>query len=126
MDPSGVTCTPPARVDLIPVRSKVSVMLQARLQSILRREVESQNLQLTSYGVQKLESLIGQGMERMRINHAVDHPSYVMRAERNLAALIKYFCDYSRDVGTFPSLSNSDFDDALTASPTFWPFRSSG
>ena len=103
----------------------MSAMLQSRLLGILRRELDSQNFQLSLYGRQQIEQLVGHGITRMRINNVDDHAGYVIRAERNLRSLIKYFCDYSRDVGSFPTLSNSAFITALNACPSFWPYRSS-
>ena len=101
-------------------------MLRSRLQAIARREVEAHNLQLSPYAMNQIEQLIGQGLQRMRINHADEHAGYVMRAERNLAALITYLRDYAKEAGSFPRLNNTDLDNALTTSPAFWPFRSSG
>jgi hypothetical protein len=100
-------------------------MLQPRLISIMQRELKSRNLELSPYCVQQIEQLIGQGVQRMRVNNAIDHAGHVMQAERNLRALIKYFSDYSRNRGTFPNLSQADFDAALLSCPTIWPYCSS-
>jgi len=64
-------------------------------------------------------------MQRMRTSKALENAGHTLQAERNLKFLIRYLCDYSRDVGTFPQLNDSDFNAALLASPTFWPYCSS-
>jgi hypothetical protein len=103
----------------------MSAMLKARLLGIMQREVKSQNLQLSMYGMQRLELLVGQGIQRMRLNSAADHAGYAIQAERNLKQLIRHFGDYSRNLGTHPQLSDADFDAALVACPNVWPYRSS-
>jgi hypothetical protein len=60
------------------------------------------------------------------MQNVIDHQGYVTQAEQNLKSLIKYFCDYSRDLGTFPTLSDSDFNAALSSCPIFWPYCSTG
>jgi hypothetical protein len=92
----------------------------------MQRELDSQNLQLSVYCTQQMEQLVSNGLQRMRANKAIDNAGHVMHAERNMRALVKYLCDYSRKAGTFPSLSNSSFDAAMSSCPTFWPYCSSG
>lgn len=101
-------------------------MLQSRLLLVMQRELDSQGLQLSPYCVQQIEQLVSRGLERMRNNKAADHPSHQMNAERNLKALVKYFCNYSKEVGTFPQLTISDFDTAVRTSPAYWPYCSAG
>lgn len=101
-------------------------MLQSRLLIVLQRELDSQGLQLSPYCTQQIEQLLSRGLERMRNNKAAEHPSHQMNAERNLKALVKYFSDYSKEMGTYPRLSGSDFDTALHTSPAYWPYCSSG
>lgn len=62
----------------------------------------------------------------MRLNNTLEHSGYVMQAEQNLKALIEYFCKFSRELGTFPELSNRQFDTALRNSPILWPYCTSG
>ena len=100
-------------------------MLQPRLLGIMQVELKAQNLELSLYCIQQIEKLVGQGIQRMHINSAVGHGGYVMQAERNLRLLIKHLTDYSRSLGTFPNLNDSDFDTALNVCPTLWPYRTS-
>lgn len=101
-------------------------MLQSRLSSILRQELETAQLQISPYCLQQMEHLLGHGIKRMRMNKTLDHPGYALQAEQNLRALVKYFSDYSEKLGTFPSLSDNQFDTALRTCPTLWPYCSSG
>ena len=91
----------------------------------MQRELQSQSLQLSPGCAQQIEQLVGHGVQRMHINNAGSHAGHVLQAERNLKLLIRYFSDYSRNSGTFPMLNDSDFDAALLACPTFWPYCSS-
>ena len=91
----------------------------------MRRELQSQNLELTPDCTNQIEQLVRVGVQRMQINNAQNHAGHVIQAERNLKSLVRHFCDYARDVGSFPRLSNSDFQRALTTCPTIWPYRSS-
>ena len=91
----------------------------------MQRELRAQNLQLSPYCTQQLESLVSQGVQRMIIQKSADHPGHVMQAERNLKFLIRYFSECAERLGTFPALNNTDFDTALNACPTFWPYRTS-
>lgn len=91
----------------------------------MRRELLSQNLQLTPDCANQVEQMVRFGVQRMKINNAINHAGHVIQAERNLKHLIRHFCDYSRDVGTFPTLSAANFQRALTNCPTLWPYRSS-
>jgi len=100
-------------------------MLQTRLLSIMRRELQTQNLQLSIDCTQQIEQLVRRGIDRMRTGRVLDHAGHVIQAERNVKLLIKYFCDFARDAGTFPRLSNADFQKALIACPTIWPYCSS-
>jgi len=97
-------------------------MLQTRLLNIMMRELQTRGLQLSPYCTQQIEQLVGHGVQRMRTGNVIDHAGHVMHAERNLRSLVKYFYDYSREVGTFPNLNNSDFDPALLACPSYWPY----
>lgn len=97
-----------------------------QLLGIMKRELESKNLQLSQYCQQQIEQMVSHGVQRMRVNNATDNAGYTLRAERNLRALIRYFCEYARDMETFPKLSNSHFDAALLACPTYWPYSTSG
>jgi len=102
----------------------MSAVLRSRLLNIMRHELASQEFQPTRYCEQQITLMVGHGVARMRINKVVDQTSHIVRAEQSLRSLIKYFCDYSHEVGTFPTLSNSAFDTALNTCPNFWPFRS--
>ena len=104
----------------------MSGMLQTRLNTVMQRELQAQNLQLSPYCTQQIEQMVNYGMQRLRFNNANENAAHVLQAERNLKFLVRYFSDYSRNVGSFPKLSNSDFDDALNSCPTFWPYCSSG
>ena len=102
----------------------MSAVLKARVTTIFAREISSSQFKPSSYVEGQFKKMIGQGVTRMRINKAVDQPGHVIRAEKNLKALIKYFADYSRKVGTYPSLSDANFDHALKDCPSLWPYRS--
>ncbi len=104
----------------------MSSAFHLRLLGIVQRELDSRNLQLSPYCTQQIEQLVSHGIQRMRVNSATSNAAYSLRAEQNLRSLVKYFCDYSRDMETFPKLSNSHFDAALIACPTLWPYNSSG
>ena len=80
--------------------------------------------QPSSYCEGQFKKMVGNGVTRMRINNAIEQPGYVLRAEKNLKTLVKYFSDYARKVGSFPTLSNSAFDNALKDCPSLWPYRS--
>ena len=92
----------------------------------MRRELDFQQLQLSSYCTQQIESLIGQGLSRMQLANALNNAGFVMRAERNLKGLVRYLGKHARKVGSYPTLSDKDFDEALRKSPAFWPFCMSG
>ena len=101
----------------------MSVALKSRLLSIMKREMSSHDFRPTSYCEYQLEKIVGQGVERMRINNAVDQIGKVMQAEQNLRRLIDYFCNYSKDVGTYPTLDDDAFNSALITCPLLWPYR---
>ena len=92
----------------------------------MQRELDTQGLQLSPYCIQQLELLVTRGIERMRNNKVLDHAGHILNAERNLKSLVKYIGGYSREEGTFPKLTNTGFDAAILASPTFWPYSISG
>ena len=92
----------------------------------MQRELESQNLQLAISCKQQMEQLIAYGLQRMRTSKALDNSGHIMQAERNLRALIKYLCDFSREDVTFPVLGQARFDAAISNCPTFWPYCTSG
>ena len=102
----------------------MSATLKNRLMTILAREVSSSQFRPSSYVEGQFKKMIAQGVTRMRINKAVDQPGHVIRAENNLKALVRYFSDYSRKVGSFPTLSDTNFDHALRDCPSLWPYRS--
>ena len=81
---------------------------------------------LSPYCVQQIEVLVTQGVERMRNNNLADNPGRLMNAEQNLKSLVKYLRNYANEVGSYPHLSNADFDAALRNCPTFWPYCASG
>jgi len=101
-------------------------MIRSRLLNIMQNELGSQKLQLSPYCTQQIEQLVSNGIKRMHYSKAIDNAGHVMQAERNLKALVQYFSDYSRKAGTYPNLQDTDFDAALVACPTLWPFCSSG
>ena len=101
----------------------MSVAFKSRLLSIMKREMSSHDFRPTSYCEYQLEKIVGQGVERMRINNAVDQIGKVMQAEQNLRRLIDYFCNYSKDVGTYPTLDDDAFNSALITCPLLWPYR---
>ncbi len=92
----------------------------------MRRELEISQLQLSPYCAKQLEGLVRTGLKPRRISNTLDHAGYVMQAERNLPGLIKYLNDYSRRTGTFPDLSDNNFDSASRNSPTFRPYCAGG
>ena len=92
----------------------------------MRRELDSWQLQLSPYCVKQIESMIANGIQRMRSNNTIERPAYVLEAERNLGALIRYFSEYAKKMNTFPELTDSAFDAAVRTSPTIWPFTASG
>ena len=101
-------------------------MLQARLFSIMRRELDIQKLRLSPYCVNNMESVIRQGIARMRVIGADNHPGQALQAEQNLRALVGYLGKCSRDAGTFPALSENDYDSAMRNCPAYWPYSTSG
>jgi hypothetical protein len=104
----------------------MSAMLQSRLLSIIHRELRAQQLEVSPSCAQQVEQLVNNGVQRLRLNKAHEHAGHIMQAEQNLRALIGYLGDYAREMGTFPRLSDADFDAALKRCPTLWPFWSSG
>lgn len=103
----------------------MSAQFKSRLLNILQREFDAQGLNLPGSCRSQLEQLVGRGISRMRANHVLDSPSHINNAERNLKALIRYFADHAREVGSYPTLSDADFHTALVGCPTFWPYWSS-
>jgi hypothetical protein len=101
-------------------------MDQNRLRAIMKRELEFSQLQLNSYCMNQLENLMRHGINRMTTAKVLDNAGYSLQAERNLRSLIEYFSSYSKSEGTFPQLSDSQFDIALRNCPTLWPFSASG
>lgn len=101
-------------------------MLKPRLLNIIHRELRAQNLELSPSCTQQIEQLVNNGVQRMRLNKADEHAGHIMQAEQNLRALIRYFCEYAREAGTFPKLNDANFDTALSRCPTLWPFLTSG
>ncbi len=102
----------------------MSAALKARLMNLLSREMSALQFQPSPYCEGQFKKMVSNGVTRMRINNAIDQPGYVLRAEKNLKALIKYFSEYARKVGSFPTLNNSAFDNALKDCPSLWPYRS--
>ena len=101
----------------------MSAVLKSRLLSIMKREMSSHDFHPNSYCEYQIEKIVGQGVQRMRINNAVDQVGKVIQAEQNLRRLIDYFCTYSKDVGTYPTLDDDAFNSALVACPLLWPYR---
>lgn len=102
----------------------MSAVVKARMLRVLRHELSAQDFQASRYCEGQLKMLVGQGVSRLRLNNAIEDASLILRAESSLRSLVRYFSQYSKDVGTFPSLSNTQFNTALNECPTFWPFRS--
>ena len=100
-------------------------MLQTKLLQIMKRVLESSGLELSAGGQQQVEQVVLNGVDRMRRTNALDHPGLVINAEVNLKSLVRYLAGYAREVGSFPQLSAQDFDSAMRACPTFWPYSSS-
>lgn len=90
----------------------------------MAREFAMHEFRPSGYCEGQFMKMVGQGITRMRINKAIDQPGHVIRAEKNMKVMVKYFSDYSRRVGTYPSLTNTAFDDALKDCPALWPYRS--
>ena len=101
-------------------------MLQNRLFSIMRREIIFRKLQLSPYCQKQIENLIRQGIVRMELMKADKNPGHTMKAEQNLRGLITYLVDCSKKAGTFPALSESEYDAAMRNPPALWPYCSSG
>ena len=101
----------------------MSVALKARLLGIMKRHMSYLDFHPNTYCEYQFEKLVGQGVERMRINNAVDQVNKIIQAEQNVRHLINYFCDYSKQVGTFPVLNDDAFDSALISCPPLWPYR---
>ena len=100
-------------------------VIQRKLSSILQRELDSQMLQVSPYGLQQIEGLMSRAIQRMRNSKVDENPGRVLNAEQSLKMLVRYLADHARQQGTFPMLSDSNFDHALRESPTFWPYTSS-
>jgi hypothetical protein len=103
----------------------MSAMLQARLMVIMQRELDTSRLQLSPYCKKQIEQLVTRAVTRMHNNKVADNPGRLMNAERNLRALVKYLHDHSQATGSFPRLTDTDFDTAMRVCPTFWPYCSS-
>lgn len=101
-------------------------MNSTRLNAVIRQELDQHQLQISSYCMKQLEGLVGNGIKRMTMSKVADHSGYQMQAERNLRSLIEYFVKHAKQVGSFPALSDGDFDSALRTCPTLWPFSTSG
>ncbi len=91
----------------------------------MQREVETCGVRLPPYALQQVETLVNQGLERMRRTKAVDHPGLVINAERNLRRLVRYLAEYAREAGSFPELEPRQFDAAMRSCPAFWPYSTS-
>lgn len=102
----------------------MSAAVKSRLMNVMSQEMSSVQFQPSSYIDGQFRKMVSQGVTRMRINNAVDNPSYTIRAETNMKTLVKYFSEYSRKVGTFPTMSNAAFNNALKDCPSLWPYRS--
>ena len=68
--------------------------------------------------------LVSHGFSRIHLNSAIEDSGLIPGAEQKLRLLVKYFCKYSKEVGTFPALSNTHFNNALNECPVLWPFHS--
>ncbi len=101
----------------------MSGALRSRFLSIMKREMSSRDFHPTSYSEYQFEKIVGQGVERMRTSNVVDNMGKVIQAEQNLRRLIDYFCNYSQEAGSYPTLDNEAFDSALRDCPPHWPFR---
>jgi hypothetical protein len=96
--------------------------LQPRLLSILQREIDSLGFKPTTSCKSQMDQMVIRGIVRMRIGKALDNPGRILQAERSLRDLVQYFCDQSRDAGTFPEISDEDFRAALISCPPLWPY----
>jgi hypothetical protein len=96
--------------------------LQPRLISIMQREMDFLSFKPPTSCKSQMDSMVAQGLTRMRISKALDNPGQVLLAERNLKELVKYLSDYSREVGSYPSIEEADFHAAMLASPAYWPY----
>jgi hypothetical protein len=103
----------------------MSTQMHSRLLRIMRREFDSQGLNLPSSCRNQLERMVSHGVTRMRVSNALDSPSHVIQAEKNLRLMVRYFSDYSKKTGSYPTLKDSDFRNGLLDCPTYWPYWSS-
>lgn len=91
----------------------------------MQREMDMLGLSLPSSCRSQIEKMVNRGIVRLRMNNLLDNPGMVLQAESNLKGLVRYFCDFSREVNTYPTLNDADFQKGLTACPTFFPYWSS-
>ena len=93
---------------------------------VMQRELDFCGLELAPDSRHQVEQLVSHGVDRMKRSHALDHPGLMINAEQNLKSLVRYFASQAREMGTFPRLGSEDFNAAMRACPTYWPYWSSG
>ena len=91
----------------------------------MQYELDMQGLQLPGSCRSRLEQMISRGVIRMRTNKILDNPGQVLQAEQNLKSLVRYFCEFSREAGIYPEITDPDFEKALLGCPPFFPFHCS-
>jgi hypothetical protein len=101
-------------------------MLQNRLITLMRREINSRKLQPSPYCVKQIEGLIRQGIVRMQTMNADKNPGHVMKAEQNIKGLVAFLAEHARKARTFPTLGENEYDAAMRNPPALWPFCSAG
>ena len=101
----------------------MSFMLSAQLRRTMKKEISSLNFQLRPYCEHQIEAMIAQGVQRMRSSNCVDQIDKVSLAQQNMKKLVKYFCNVSQEMGTYPMLADTAFDSALASCPPLWPYR---
>ncbi|MDX1459652.1 MAG: hypothetical protein R3348_01180 [Xanthomonadales bacterium] len=98
--------------------------IQPRMVALLTSQLDMLGFQPSQSCKSQLEQMVFRGITRMKIGGAIDQPGRVLQAEKSLRDMVKYFSDYARDAGTYPTINESDFRAALLASPPFWPYHS--
>jgi hypothetical protein len=95
----------------------MSAVVKARMLGVLRRELAAQEFKASSYCEGQLQRLVSQGIARMRLNNAIEDSSLILRAEQSLRSLVRYFCQYSKDVCRCAHRSQARLHARLNAPP---------
>jgi len=96
--------------------------IKSRLSSILRTEIEDQELHLSPYCEERVENMISVGVERMSIAKVTEQNDKIYLAERNIKRLVEYISNQAKSYGTYPEIEESVFDIAISECYPLWPY----